>query len=338
MSNKWIRVFKALPHKAKHELGAAATLVLFALCDHASDDGYAWPSITTVSNMTGLSRRGTTKALGLLRASKRIERTDWHPDKPTRSTVYKLSADREHGSLLPFKKSRALIGNRVPPATGHSVPPPIGNSVPPHDGGQGVDKSASDCGKLPPGDGAIGNRVPPHREQGSPSIGNRVPPDREQGSPNPLSIPQLNPSLPLPPAPAREGDGKGEGETADALPPESKPESDDWGLGDGAPKPVGKLNPVREEARQLFMAVWGEGFNDDLDAIAYAGSVYALTAKVLHEGVPLGVMLGIGGDVRLDYREKRITTRGKVFTANWKAWCREHGFTKAKEPAKQATG
>ena len=337
MSNKWIRHFEGLAWEAKHELGPGGAFVYKELCRYADDEGHAFPKVGTLVEATGVTRRGVTKILAVLRAAGRIEPTDWRPPKPTRATVHQLTPDRELSSLLPFKKGGRIgansvpppTGNSVPPPTGHSAPPSTGNSVPPSDCGKDVDKS------VPEG-GAGANSVHGGGELSSSPRVNSVPTMGELSSTE-ESLNKNNEEQ-FTPTPCARARGEGEGETADALPPESKPESDDWGLGDGAPKPVGKLNPVREEARQLFMAVWGEGFNDDLDAIAYAGSVYALTAKVLHEGVPLGVMLGIGGDVRLDYREKRITTRGKVFTANWKAWCREHGFTKAKEPAKQATG
>ncbi len=82
----------ALPHEvgrwcAGDRLSAKAVAVLRCLADHADIDGRCWPSVETISRITGLDRKTVFPALDELRRAGRVSTEP----RPFRSTIYVLS-------------------------------------------------------------------------------------------------------------------------------------------------------------------------------------------------------------------------------------------------------
>ena len=166
----------------------AQRLVLLALAEHAdTEGGSCFPSIGTLERMTGLSRRGVTKALEAL-DGRWIARERGGPGQVTR---YRLRI----ADALPAQQGTQCprIGNTVP-ADRELSSLDVGNTVPTQQGTE-----------FPRAQSSLGNSVPMDREPSSPDrepssldVGNTVPPNRHKNR-------QLTDSEPLRRARAREG-------------------------------------------------------------------------------------------------------------------------------------
>jgi len=133
-------------------LTPAQRLVLLALAEHAdTEGGSCFPSIGTLERMTGLSRRGVTKALEALDGR-------W--------------IARERGGPGQVTRYRLRIADALPAQQGTQCPR-IGNTVP-------ADRELSSLD--------VGNTVPTQQGTEFPrvqsSLGNSVPMDREPSSPD----------------------------------------------------------------------------------------------------------------------------------------------------------
>ena len=116
----------------------AQRLVLLALAEHANQDGGScFPSIGTLESMTGLTRRGVTKALDALDGAV-LRRERGGPGQVTRYRllVNEPGATREQGTGFP--REPGSLGNGVPPDREQGSPGrelsslDVGNTVPPN--------------------------------------------------------------------------------------------------------------------------------------------------------------------------------------------------------------
>jgi hypothetical protein len=91
----WFRVPNALLRDHAGEIGAAGIALYCALAMHANKDGACWPSLGTLADLTGLSRRTVIRTIrvleraSLVKVERRVGRTQ--------TNTYRISA-----SLAPF--------------------------------------------------------------------------------------------------------------------------------------------------------------------------------------------------------------------------------------------
>ena len=99
------------------ELSRAEILVYLVLTAHAGKSGLAWPSVATMTTITGLSARSVRRGLSGLRKSDLISALE-QPGKPTRYSIGKTMVP------APVKKL-ALVPAPVPAPVPAIVPAPV---------------------------------------------------------------------------------------------------------------------------------------------------------------------------------------------------------------------
>jgi len=102
---------------AMQNLTPTQKLVLLALADNASDEGICWPSLTTITAKTSLSRRAVTDALADLEGFQCVSRDPGNPNRTTRYLVHPTtSAPNALGQDVPYGRAPdALeVGRQVP--------------------------------------------------------------------------------------------------------------------------------------------------------------------------------------------------------------------------------
>ena len=73
------------------ELRGNARLTLLVLADHANDDGYCWPSHTTIARKVNISRRSVIRIINTLEAGGYLERNPRYIQNKRKSNGYQLS-------------------------------------------------------------------------------------------------------------------------------------------------------------------------------------------------------------------------------------------------------
>ena len=118
---------------------ASAKLVLLAICHHADKDGKAFPSLSRISELTGLAKRTISRKVAMLVEAGLItaeERT--RPNGSHTSTLYSVDLNAAEGAIV---TRTPPIVTETPPYS-HSVTPIINHN-------NKSDKSSSSVKAVP---------------------------------------------------------------------------------------------------------------------------------------------------------------------------------------------
>ena len=104
----------SLPHTDK--------LVLLALADNANDEGFCWPSVTTLATKCGMEQRSVTRVMERLESGDHITRKE----RPGRSNTYtihpRLKVTPDQGSPLTKGPTTPDPGSSSPLTLSHPTP------------------------------------------------------------------------------------------------------------------------------------------------------------------------------------------------------------------------